>query len=132
MTALVVGAARSGIALANHLTRAGETVRVVDRRPARDLRDAISRMPASVDFRDHIHHVIGTSDIVLVIVGPKWLARRARAARIEDEDDPVRVEVETALREGIPIIPILVGDTAMPRAQHIDAKVPSRPDDRQR
>jgi UDP-N-acetylmuramoylalanine--D-glutamate ligase len=51
VTVLVVGAARSGIALANHLTRAGETVRVVDRKPARELRDAISQMPASVDFR---------------------------------------------------------------------------------
>jgi UDP-N-acetylmuramoylalanine--D-glutamate ligase len=51
LTVLVVGAARSGIALANHLTRAGETVRVVDRKPARELRDAISQMPASVDFR---------------------------------------------------------------------------------
>jgi UDP-N-acetylmuramoylalanine--D-glutamate ligase len=51
VTVLVVGAARSGIALANHLTRAGETVRVVDRKPARELRDAISQMPAGVDFR---------------------------------------------------------------------------------
>ena len=44
MTALVVGAARSGIALTNYLTRAGETVRVFDRKPARELRDAISEM----------------------------------------------------------------------------------------
>jgi UDP-N-acetylmuramoylalanine--D-glutamate ligase len=51
LTVLVVGAARSGIALANHLTRAGETVRVFDRRPARELRDAIAKMPAGVDFR---------------------------------------------------------------------------------
>ena len=34
MTALVVGAARSGVALAIHLTREGHKVRVVDRKPA--------------------------------------------------------------------------------------------------
>src|SRR5260221_474691 len=39
MTALVVGAARSGIALATHLIGAGESVRVVDRKPAAELQD---------------------------------------------------------------------------------------------
>ena len=93
MTALVVGAARSGIALANHLTRAGEAVRVVDRRPARDLRDAISRMPAGVDFRlgDETGALEGV-DVVYASPGVPWDAQllndaRARGIKVSSEID---------------------------------------------
>ena len=47
--ALVVGAARSGVALALHLTAEGQKVRVVDRKPAADLQSTISQMPSGVD-----------------------------------------------------------------------------------
>jgi UDP-N-acetylmuramoylalanine--D-glutamate ligase len=93
VTALVVGAARSGIALANHLTRVGETVRVVDRRPARDLRDAISRMPASVDFRlGDESGVLEGVDVVYASPGVPWDAQllndaRARGIKVSSEID---------------------------------------------
>jgi UDP-N-acetylmuramoylalanine--D-glutamate ligase len=93
VTALVVGAARSGIALANHLTRTGESVRVVDRRPARDLRDAISRMPAGVDFRlgDEAGVLEGV-DVVYASPGVPWDAQllndaRARGIKVSSEID---------------------------------------------
>jgi hypothetical protein len=35
--------------------------------------------------------------------------------RILDETDPVRIEIETALRCGSPVIPVLVGGARMPR-----------------
>ena len=93
MTALVVGAARSGIALANHLTRAGETVRVVDRKPARELRDAISRMPPGVDFRlgDETGVLDGVS-VVYASPGVPWDAQllndaRSRGIEVSSEID---------------------------------------------
>jgi UDP-N-acetylmuramoylalanine--D-glutamate ligase len=93
VTALVVGAARSGIALANHLTRAGETVRVVDRKPARELREAISLMPAGVDF--HLGDesgVLDGVDVVYASPGVPWDAQllndaRARGLRVSSEID---------------------------------------------
>jgi len=93
LTALVVGAARSGIALANHLTRAGETVRVVDRKPARELREAISLMPAGVDF--HLGDesgVLDGVDVVYASPGVPWDAQllndaRARGLRVSSEID---------------------------------------------
>jgi UDP-N-acetylmuramoylalanine--D-glutamate ligase len=93
VTALVVGAARSGIALATHLTRAGETVRVVDRKPARELRDAISRMPPGVDFR--LGDETGVLDGVHVVYaspGVPWDAQllndaRSRGIEVSSEID---------------------------------------------
>jgi UDP-N-acetylmuramoylalanine--D-glutamate ligase len=82
VTALVVGAARSGIALATHLTLAGETVRVVDRKPANELRDAIARMPAGVDFRlGDESDVLEGVDVVYASPGVPWDAQLLNDAR---------------------------------------------------
>jgi UDP-N-acetylmuramoylalanine--D-glutamate ligase len=93
VTALVVGAARSGIALANHLTRAGETVRVVDRKPATELRDAISRMPPGVDFRlGDETGVLDGVNVVYASPGVPWDAQllndaRSRGIEVSSEID---------------------------------------------
>ena len=93
MTALIVGAARSGIALATHLTLAGENVRVVDRKPAKELREAIAQMPAGVDFRlaDDSDALEGV-DIVYASPGVPWDSQllndaRARGIAVSSEID---------------------------------------------
>ena len=48
MTALVVGAARSGVALAHHLEGKGERVRVVDRKSKADLEETARLLPGRV------------------------------------------------------------------------------------
>jgi UDP-N-acetylmuramoylalanine--D-glutamate ligase len=93
VTALVVGAARSGIALANYLTRAGTTVRVFDRRPARELRDAIAQMPAGVDFRlGDESEILDGVDVVYASPGVPWDSQllndaRSRGLRVSSEID---------------------------------------------
>ena len=94
MTALVVGAARSGIALATHLTLAGENVRVVDRKPAAELREAIAQMPASVDFRlgENESDPLEGVDVVYASPGVPWDAQllndaRSRGIEISSEID---------------------------------------------
>jgi len=93
VTALIVGAARSGIALATHLTLAGENVRVVDRKPAKELREAIAQMPAGVDFRlaDDSDALEGV-DIVYASPGVPWDSQllndaRARGIAVSSEID---------------------------------------------
>jgi uncharacterized protein YecT (DUF1311 family) len=80
----------------------------------------IDSMEPGVDFRDQISKALTTSDVLLAIVGPKWLGLgEGTRHRIENEDDPVRVEVETALTRKIPIVPVLVGGMMMPEAIHL-------------
>jgi uncharacterized protein YecT (DUF1311 family) len=76
----------------------------------------IDNIPFGRDFRTHIREALGTSDVVIVVVGNRWLggAKKSGAARILEETDPVRIEVETALQKGIPVIPVLAGDARMP------------------
>ena len=97
MTALVVGAARSGVAIANHLSRHGEKIRVVDRKPASDLADALAQMPGDVDLRlgGYDSGVLDGVDIVFASPGVPWdsdLLNEARARGI-----PVSSEIERFL-----------------------------------
>jgi len=84
---LVVGAARSGVALALHLTAEGQKVRVVDRRPAAELQSTLDQMPSGVDL--HLGGYDGSAlvgiDIVYASPGVPWdseLLNQARAKGI--------------------------------------------------
>jgi UDP-N-acetylmuramoylalanine--D-glutamate ligase len=88
VTALVVGAVRSGVAIANHLSRHGEKIRVVDRKPATDLADALAQMPGGVDLRlgGYDSSVLDGVDIVFASPGVPWdsdLLDEARARGIQ-------------------------------------------------
>ncbi|MGH7765702.1 MAG: UDP-N-acetylmuramoyl-L-alanine--D-glutamate ligase [Candidatus Dormibacteraceae bacterium] len=87
MTALVVGAARSGVALANHLAASGEKVRVTDRRLAAEVEDAIAHMPAGIELRlgGNDSSVLEGVDVVYASPGVPWdspLLTEARARHI--------------------------------------------------
>src|ERR1700733_5579255 len=96
------------------------TGRIFDRLIAHYGKDAIFRdiddIPPGIDFRVHINQTLLKTHILLAIVGPQWLglATDGSADRIQEESDPVRVEVETALRRRVPLIPVLIGSTKMP------------------
>jgi hypothetical protein len=77
----------------------------------------IDSIPFGLDFREHIKDALAKNDILIAIIGPKWTgAGKAGHLRINDETDPVRIEVETALKRGIPVVPVLVGGATMPEA----------------
>jgi hypothetical protein len=100
------------------------TGRIFDRLTANYGRDAIFRdidnIPAGIDFRQHINETLLKTGVLLAIVGPKWLgSSRGGVERINEESDPVRVEVETALRRRLPIIPVLIGNTRMPGSDQL-------------
>src|SRR6516225_6123627 len=64
---------------------------------------------------------------MLVLIGPKWLTATDEMGRrrMDDPQDFVRVEVESALRLGKCIIPVLVNKTEMPRAEALPRPIRS-------
>jgi uncharacterized protein YigE (DUF2233 family) len=77
-------------------------------------------IPAGADFRDTIRQALRRRGVLVAIVGPEWMAARHGAPeRINDPDDPVRMEIATALADGLPIIPVLVNDASMPSANEL-------------
>jgi TIR domain/WD domain, G-beta repeat len=99
------------------------TGRIFDRLVDRYGRDSVFRdfdsIPLGVDFRNHIAKVLDESDIVLVVIGQRWIGGRGAQGRLGNPADPVRIEVETALKKGIPVIPILVGRVGMPQSERL-------------
>src|SRR5882762_9391907 len=77
----------------------------------------VDNIPFGKDFRQHIQEALAHSNVLVAILGPQWVgAGEDGHCRINDETDPVRIEVETALQKGIPIIPLLIGNSRMPNA----------------
>ena len=95
------------------------TGRIFDRLDGHFGREAVFRdidsIPAGADFRRHIERVLDESDIILAIVGPRWIGPDNEQPRLASPDDPVRLEIETALRKEKPLIPVLVSRAVMPR-----------------
>jgi hypothetical protein len=75
----------------------------------------IDNIPFGIDFRKYVKGELAKAQLVLAIIGPQWLAAGHDGGRRIDEDlDPVRVELETALRASIPVVPVLVSAAAVP------------------
>src|SRR4029453_10512751 len=71
-----------------------------------------------VDFRDQIKNTIERSKVLIAVIGPNWLGQKNDTTRrIDDSGDFVRLEVAPALQRGIPVIPVLVNDTRMPKPE---------------
>jgi hypothetical protein len=87
----------------------------------------VDNIPFGIDFREHINQALSEADVLVAIIGHKWLGqRKGQQARLFDTADPVRVEIETALERGIPIVPILVEGATMPKPEdlpHIISKL---------
>lgn len=72
-------------------------------------------IPAGVDFRKQIAAAIDRTEVVIAMIGPRWLGERNDAARrIDDPADFVRLEIARALERDIPVIPLLIGGAVMP------------------
>src|SRR4051812_19592003 len=88
----------------------------------------INKMPLGKDFYDHIKKELSGSDVVLVVVGPQWLAIDAQGqSRIQQSDDPVRLEVEAALQSGATVIPVMVDDAALPKSKDLPESLKTFP-----
>jgi TIR domain len=71
--------------------------------------------PVGVDFRNYIKDVFDRCDLLLAIIGPHWIGGdEPGKTRIACDDDWVRIEIGTALKKNIPIVPVLIDRTPMP------------------
>src|SRR5215472_16502332 len=75
------------------------------------------------DFRSEIDQTIKVCSIVIVVIGDGWLAQVDGKRRIDDENDRVRIEIESALRREIPIIPVLTRGASHPTKAMLPASL---------
>lgn len=85
----------------------------------------VDSIELGVDYREVISNAIEKSDILLTIIGHRWLTTEDEGGgrRLFDSDDLVRLEIEAALRRNIRVIPVLVDGAVMPKAQELPASL---------
>src|SRR5690348_16988306 len=90
--------------------------RLVDRYGRGNVFRDLDAIPPGARFRDYVEMKISESDLLVLLIGKAWAsyADEMGRRRLEQPRDPVRLEVETALRVGLPIIPVRVEGAPMP------------------
>ena len=73
------------------------------------------------DFRRAIEQQVASCGVLLAIIGKNWLtvADAKGKRRLDDPFDFVRLETAGALKRDIPVIPVLVHQAEMPRAEDL-------------
>lgn len=84
-----------------------------DDRVFRDIED----IAGGAKFGDVIHETLAAADAVVVLIGKDWLraSNDQGMRRLEDPDDWVAREIAGALDKGVPVYPVLLEGTPMPR-----------------
>lgn len=73
-------------------------------------------------FADTIHQALQQCEVVLAVIGPRWLPTLAeREPAVSGEIDHHRLELVTALAREVLLIPVLIGETVMPRIDQLPA-----------
>ena len=89
--------------------------------PKKDIFIDVDNIPKGVDFADHLSRHVSQCETLLAIVGPQWLnlADETGQRRLDSPDDFVRIEIAAALKRNIPVVPVLLDGTPMPRADQL-------------
>lgn len=103
----------------------GQAGRLFDDLSERFGRDSVFMDVAGIakgrDFRRVIDQHISSCSVVLVVIGKSWIESKDESGqrRIDKETDFVRYETSVALERDIPVIPVLIGNATMPRADQL-------------
>jgi TIR domain len=95
--------------------------RLVDRFGRGQIFKDIDSIQLGDDFVEVITAAVGSCDVLLALIGARWLtiADEQGRVRLDDPDDFVRVELEAALTRNVRVIPILVDGARMPRPDQL-------------
>ncbi|MET7397554.1 toll/interleukin-1 receptor domain-containing protein [Dactylosporangium sp. NPDC005572] len=90
------------------------------------FRDARS-IPPATDYTEVLQDRLDRSDLMIVVIGPRWHLDAQGGKRLHDPSDPVRQEVSFALRKGVPVLPVLVGDAVLPASADLPEDIRTLP-----
>ena len=76
----------------------------------------IDAITAGLDFKEELTAALETCLVVVAVIGPDWeqLRNENNTRRLEDPSDFVVIEIASALKRRIPLIPVLVERTSLP------------------
>jgi TIR domain len=82
----------------------------------------VDTIEPGLDFAEAIASAVGSCQVLLALIGDRWLGSTDRTGRrkLDDSNDLVRLEIQAALERNIRVIPVLVdGSRCQPlRSSH--------------
>jgi hypothetical protein len=108
---------------------AGHAGRLSDALEARFGRDHVFRDVDDIrpgqDFVQTLEKALARCEALIVVIGREWLsiADTDGRRRLDDPQDYVRLEIATALKRGIAVLPVLLEDADMPSAADLPADI---------
>ena len=81
----------------------------------------VDSIPLGTNFVRVLGEEMAKCDALLAVIGPGWLDARDENGqrRLANSDDFVRIEIGTALKRGIHVIPILLQGTQVPKVDQL-------------
>lgn len=85
----------------------------------------VDSIPFGVDFRIYLDAQVAKCEVFLAVIGRDWMKKRGTKgkSRLDDPGDFVRIEIESALKRHIPVIPVLVSGASIPPAEHLPISI---------
>jgi hypothetical protein len=78
----------------------------------------VEDLDLGTQWQTEITRRIRDADAVIAVIGPRWVSladeRGRRLVLDSGDEDVLRIEIETALRDGTLLVPVLVEDASMP------------------
>jgi hypothetical protein len=94
--------------------------------PAERLFIDVDNIPPGEDFVAMLESQVAQCDAMLTVIGNNWLdaADERGGRRLDDPHDFVRIEIESALKQGKRVIPVLVHQARMPHPEELPEAIP--------
>ena len=85
----------------------------------------VDSIPLGVDFRIHLDEQVAKCEVFLAVIGRDWIQNLGSMGRtrLDDPRDFVRIEIESALKRQILVIPVLVSGASIPPAERLPASI---------
>ena len=81
----------------------------------------VDSIPLGINFVKVLGEEVAKCGVLLAVIGRDWLDARDEdgTRRLDNPNDFVRIEIATALQRDIPVIPILLDGTRVPKADQV-------------
>jgi hypothetical protein len=85
----------------------------------------VDNIPAGTDFADMLKSRVAQCEVMLVVIGERWLEASDKFGkrRLDDLQEFVRIEIESGLTQGKLVIPVLLREARMPQANELPASL---------
>jgi hypothetical protein len=81
----------------------------------------VDDIESGIDFAKAINEAVGACEVLIAVIGPDWITQTDKEGRrrLDNPQDFVRLEIAAALDRNIRVIPVLVGEARMPKAEEL-------------